>query len=377
MAPRGRRKCTAAAPPVDTGGHGFMLGGFPAGDLAEGDAMNNTGVYQCTRCKVVQILEPRPQMACKHCKSGDLFVLSFEPEHSKLQNLATGGSDQVARLDVKEAGARFGLVKPTVEQLQASKVGLRDAKTGARYANPKMLSARGENEAWDKATAKLPVRTDPAVADIVRCIANNVKIKSFPNVRLGFPLYFPYRKADEMVYLPGRYTIDLSLPLDEMAKGKCRPTEHARANTSWGNVNNDLPSKIGGMRVNYLEFGWKFPVPASKFVSRGPKHAPKQVLLVEKASGAAYDDMGDLNFVAKRVREEASVIDPGLRFVVSDCGHLFFTHDHYRTFFLYDPTADDEKGKWKPYKERKNAGASWYDRGRSASPLPVSSSWWW
>jgi hypothetical protein len=115
-----------------------------------------------------------------------------------------------------------------LQELKASKVGILDPTTGARYANRTNLNQNAYDHYWGQAMSELPEKdnsvngTQAEVSRIVRCVVNSVKSKIISNLWLDM-LY-----RNRRYYLPTKQNVDLSLPLGEMAAGKCRPFEHGK-----------------------------------------------------------------------------------------------------------------------------------------------------
>ena len=150
----------------------------------------------------------------------------------------------------------------------------------------------------------------------------------------------------------------------------------------------------------YLEFDWLYPVPDSLFTTlrrdfgryepiwfRGrangqrwvPRMVSEQILrfkpdpLKLKPSDDAL--LRDQLALTKLVLDQGKCIDVGLRLIISDGGDVYFTADHYETFYRYSEDAikdDDETGSWVPYISPEVR----YQLKRNEFMLP-DASWYW
>lgn len=267
--------------------------------------------------------------------------------------------------------------KSLLEELQASKVGVFDSETGARTINRTSLDNNAYQRYWAEARSQLPTKVDVVagsqaeVSDVVRCVVNNVQAKSIHNVSIDF--IFRGRKY----YLANTVSIDLSLPLTEMASGKCRPFEHSNSNTTFGNRDQLLPIEVGTEDVSYLEFGWRYAVPNHLIKTSRNSRTNQTYRYTEvlDSNRKFVDNFGLQQDIAKFIMNNGGTLEAGLRLVISDWGYLFFTHTHYRSFYIYDPV----NHKWVAYGETKNADESWYHSGEPNSNwiLPIGAPNYW
>ena len=272
----------------------------------------------------------------------------------------------------KAAPTASGPVNSLAQQLQESKVGVLDPATGARTVDRVALAQNAHDRAWDLANATLPAKqhapsAQAEVQALIRHVVNNVTATSVPQVTISFLLPAPFMgPGRHELTLAQRVTLDLSLPLREMARGVCRPVEHGNANTTFGNYQRMLPAYIEGEEIHYLEFGWRYPVPAS---ATAMTPAGKRMLKLTNA------DQGLGVFAATKVAQDGYTVDAGLRLVISEWGYLFLTTDHYRSFRIYDPV----HAQWVKHGEKKQADASWYQRGEpnETRKVPVSAPRYW
>jgi hypothetical protein len=271
----------------------------------------------------------------------------------------------------KPGVAPKGPVPSLAQQLQQSKVGVFDAKSGARTINRDQLDRNAYDRAWNLADQSLPEQlaapsAQAEVASLIRHVVNGVQQKQITDVTLSFLLHIPFKGGMQSLTLANRVTVDLSLPLTEMARGVCRPLEHANANSTFGNHARILPEYVQGERVHDLEFGWRYPLPQNAFYTTRSRKRALRLVGMDEGTGI---------FAAARVATSGDTVDAGLRLVISEWGYLFLTTDHYRSFRMYDPVHE----KWVAYGETKNASASWYNRGEDDSSwmLPVSAPRYW
>ena len=335
-------------------------------------------VYKCTRCSQITQIEwvTGTQPKCK-CGSNQLQRISF-------QQVATTPPPSPPTIPTAPPMGDFtppsgSPPKPgglsLLQGIQASKVGKLDPTTGARFVNRNALDQSAYDRYWTQATASLPPMnavtpgSREEVAKVIRCVVNNCKATSVGGRQIDF--FFGGQK-----YLfKGLVTVDLTLPLSEMAKGQCRPAEHGNSNTSWGNIESQLPVWVGDEKITYLEFGWRYRVPQSLMKNsrtRDGRNIP--FIEVTTATGGEVD-FGKKSAIARRINSDGGTIEAGLRLVISSWGYLFFSNTHYRSFLIYDPSSE----KWKAYGETKNADVSWYQSGEKNPNwiLPVSAPGYW
>jgi hypothetical protein len=259
-----------------------------------------------------------------------------------------------------------------LQELKASKVGILDPTTGARYANRTNLNQNAYDHYWGQAMSELPEKdnsvngTQAEVSRIVRCVVNSVKSK------IIFNLWLDMLYRGRRYYLPTTQNVDLSMPLGEMAGGKCRPFEHGNANTAYGNRGNPLPLKVGTENVTYLEFGWRYRVPP-RLISRTANGIAFIDVLDDQKR--AFRDLQLKSGIYRRINDDGGTMEAGLRLIISDWGYLFFTNTHYREFLIYDP----EEDKWVDYHRTRSADRSYYEQGAPNKNwiLPVSAPGFW
>jgi len=352
-------------------------------------------VYKCQKCQLVSSIgfQAGQTPRCK-CGSGDLRRVAFEgtatpptpsvppaprmPAPSILPGSATPRPAHPSHEKFLAQQARaVPSGKGLLAELKASKVGVLDRATGARTVNRNAMNNQAYQRYWAQARAALPGRdasvagTQAEVQDVIRCVVNNVKVTSIADVWIEFLF------RGDRYYLPQRVTVDLSLPLAEMAAGRCRPSEHGNANTTFRNRDQDLPTRVGDEAVTYREFGWRYRLPASMLKESTNRQTGRRYEYVDvlDANGRAVSDFGLKSQIGRRIADDGMTVDAGLRLVISDWGYLFFTATHYESFLIYDPARET----WKAYSERQNAGASWYRTGEPNKNwiLPVSAPGYW
>jgi hypothetical protein len=155
----------------------------------------------------------------------------------------------------------------------------------------------------------------------VRVLANSVKNPRLARVRLGRP--FP--KTGPMYYLPDLLNKSLENELRAIASGSVNPA-HGHFNTQYYNNSRDLPTRnnpFDRVRAKYYEYGWLTTVPANlqkEWRTAAGLPAPQHI----------RNTLG--NFVAQdggKVNLE--------RLLFAETGEIFYTPDHYLTFFRYSP----------------------------------------
>jgi hypothetical protein len=360
-------------------------------------------VYQCMKCNLVSQIEFQPGMQprCK-CGSGPLKRVAFNASAStpppvvtipaavanlpvstipKAPALPTVGPAKPANPAHAAFLAQQAKVKPSgkglLAELQASTVGVLDAATGARTVNRNQMDNNAYQRYWAQARSSLPARdasvagTTAAVADVIRCVVAGVKQKLIANVEIDFM----YRGAK--YYLPNRVSVDLSIPLSEMAAGKCRPYEHGNSNFTFANKKSDLPFSVGDEDVSYKEYGWRYKIPQGAVVLRGQgRNRYERVPVLDSARRpvTAQRETEIYNWI----RQNNCSVEAGLRLVISDWGYLFFTSTHYRSFSIYDHAHEGWR-TYSTYSRTDSADDSWYDRGEQNKNwiLPVDAPGYW
>ncbi|HYE91072.1 MAG TPA: hypothetical protein VEA38_08640 [Terriglobales bacterium] len=264
-------------------------------------------------------------------------------------------------------------------------VGLLDAATGARYINLAGVAARIEA----KRQANLPptaavASPDQRVANIVRIAASLVET---PHVRVG-PLA-TVRWGKEFTLPGATHLIDLTGILRDIAAGTCRPAEHGRSNEIHHNTERILANRtVDGYATAYREYGWLFPVPASMFTAQQGR---PRIILFNPGAHANADLWRDRRDLTRGVVDAGNKLDVGLRLVISSRADVYFTADHYKTFYRYSvigtnandaatgPNAEAVGGMWTRYVSPElrlhlTAGrvarvdASWYHNVRPRDP---------
>jgi DNA-directed RNA polymerase subunit RPC12/RpoP len=344
-------------------------------------------VYKCSKCSKITQIEWKTGMQPKcPCGSNQLQRVAFKSSTPTPPPVVTTPvvttpvipeAPPIGDLKLPKSTAFKLSGKTLLQELQASKVGKLDATTGARYVSRNALDQAAYDRYWGQATTALPTKapvvsgTQEEVSEIIRCVVNNVKVKTLSNLWIDF--FFRGRKY----YLKDQVNLDLTLPLSEMAKGKCRPAEHGNTNTAFGNMDLQLPTRVQGEVITYLEFGWRYKVPDHLVKTSQNRSTGRSYRYVEVRDerGNVVTDFGFQQAVAKRILDDGGTIEAGLRLVISSWGYLFFSNTHYRSFLIYDPVGE----KWKQYGETKNADASWYHSGELNRNwiLPVSAPGYW
>lgn len=261
----------------------------------------------------------------------------------------------------------------TIKLKTAKNVGLHDPTTGARYANVDSY-ARWHLEAQEAGLPDLlPInnvqqRVDRICRLSASLVANTkISVSKLSTVKWG-----------KKFYLPGTmFVIDLTAMLDELAAGRARTWEHARANTIHGNRERILENtNQQGYDPVYLEFGWLYPVPSAligtKRFDRGryqtsfyrgrsqqrwvPFIVDEKCIAFKpdplKPAPSSQNLLDDQLALTRIIVNQGGCVDVGLRLIISDSGDVYFTADHYETFYRYSEEAirdEDEAGSWVLY----------------------------
>ncbi|GLC25736.1 hypothetical protein [Roseisolibacter agri] len=155
----------------------------------------------------------------------------------------------------------------------------------------------------------------------VRVLANTVRNPRLPPVRLGRP--FP--KTGPMYYLPTVPNKTLERELRLIASGAVNPA-HGHFNTQYYNNSRELPTRDNPfdlVKAKYYEYGWLTPVPAAmQFDWRTLAGAPAPQHIRNTLGNYLVADGGQVNLE---------------RIIIAETGEIFYTPDHYRTFFRYSP----------------------------------------
>jgi hypothetical protein len=165
----------------------------------------------------------------------------------------------------------------------------------------------------------LPGPVNSSIPLGVRVLANAVQNPRVTNVRLGRP----WPKTGPMYYLPTAATWPLAAELLAIASGKTNAA-HDNFNTAYYNHSRELPTMNNPFQranVAYYEYGWWTIVPQNLWYSwktAAGQPAPQNVS--KRLGDFLRDDGGKTNLE---------------RIIIAGTGEVFYTPDHYVTFYRY------------------------------------------
>jgi hypothetical protein len=184
-----------------------------------------------------------------------------------------------------------------------------------------LLAARAKLQKVVRQAKPLPGGAVSSIPLGVRVLANAVQNPMLPPVRLGRP--FP--KQGPMYYLATRTGRSLEFELRQIASGIENPA-HGHFNTQYYNHSRELPTRnnpFDRVRAVYFEYGWVTQVPQARWYdwyTAGGAPAPNNVC----------------NTLGNYIRQDGGVVNLE-RLIIADTGEVFYTPDHYLTFFRYTP----------------------------------------
>lgn len=155
----------------------------------------------------------------------------------------------------------------------------------------------------------------------VRVVANAVLNPDVNSVRLGRP----WPSTGPMYYLPRYLTKSLAGPLRAIASGSVN-VDHDNFNTRYRNRGGEMPSRPtpwSRSGVAYYEYGWLTEIPKTnwyKWYNVAGKLAFESVC--NRLGGFLSEDGGKVNLE---------------RIIIAATGEIFYTPDHYLTFYRYSP----------------------------------------
>lgn len=132
----------------------------------------------------------------------------------------------------------------------------------------------------------------------------------------------------ELIY--ARVNRDLAPQLAGIAAGIVNPG-HANANTRHGNAEAHMPTRRGNRRVRlpvvrYYEYGWRTLMhPGTQWQRQDANGMLRNIPARENSS---------INFVVQRFRGGETFSE---RLLIAETGEVFYTPDHYETFYRYHP----------------------------------------
>ena len=128
-----------------------------------------------------------------------------------------------------------------------------------------------------------------------------------------------------MYYLPAKPNHSVAFELSAIAKGWSN-NSHDNFNTQYRNRGGEMPSRnnpFDRVRAVYYEYGWLTTIPKGNWKSwmrADGRRAPRSVQ--DRLGGFLETDGGKMNTE---------------RLIFSATGEIFYTPDHYLTFWRYSP----------------------------------------
>ncbi|HEY4358075.1 MAG TPA: hypothetical protein VGN16_20170 [Acidobacteriaceae bacterium] len=209
-----------------------------------------------------------------------------------------------------------------------------------------LLKQRGQLKKVVRPPVVLPGPVNSPIPKGVRVLAYEVKN---PVIRAnGIELELIWRprgvNSDWYAYLV-LPSVDLSPQLRAIASGATNP-EHSNFNSRYNNLSYDLPTRKGPRApaifqgIRYFEYGWKRLVApnAQWYAYRNGVRSPY-----------SKRDNQDANAFLRNLRQSKLFTE---RLVIAETGEIFYTPDHYGSFYRYHPGTMD----W--YKYRSAGGAT-------------------
>lgn len=232
------------------------------------------------------------------------------------------------------------------------------AKPGGAITPEMLLKQRGLLKKVVRPPVVLPGVANSQIARGVRLLAHAVRNPTLNCI--GMELELVWREKGSKVDLYAYHTlptVDLSNALSCIAQGLINP-EHGNFNDHYGNASRHLPTRKGPRNatvlqgISYYEYGWKRIMPA------GTKwHGYNNNVKVNYGP----QDNSAINSFLKNLRQSKVFCE---RLVIAETGEVFYTPDHYGTFFRYHPGTK----QWYRYRAAGAGGPTWdesfYDEPR-------------
>jgi hypothetical protein len=135
--------------------------------------------------------------------------------------------------------------------------------------------------------------------------------------------------------------------------------EHSNFNSRYNNFSAALPIRKGPREVRffqglrYFEYGWKSAVaPNSKWTS---------INNLGTRTPYSNSDNGDVNAFVRNLRQGQLFCQ---RIIIAETGEIFYTPDHYGSFFRYNPGTMD----WYRYRSDGGTGGPTWDESFYEGP---------
>ena len=278
---------------------------------------------------------------CPDCRSvntqraGSTVVSEDPPTPATKQ--ATGTPPRPPKMPLSTPGARAtGGGAITAEMLQLQKTRLN--KVVKIHKRPGGLSPSGSQTAWG-----------------IRVVACQVEGTLIHGAR--WCAQISTRSVNDTFY-SAPIPVNLSLPLRKISEGAVNNT-HGNFNTPYFNRSAHLPSGqqvkinrrgaeyLAGPRIQYLEYGWGVTVAARShwYKKRGAQWV-----------GATDQEKREIEYYLGAPFRRYSLNCQ--RLVIAETGEVFYTPDHYETFYRYSPMSKN----WHQYRSAEvdsGRGARW------------------
>lgn len=295
--------------------------------------------FVCNSCNTIFNKKPGvQQQTCWNCGSTDTQGVAKKQEGGKVATPAVAAPTTPSiptppkAPDFKPKPATGGGGAITADMLIAQKKGLKKVVRPAKA---------------------LPGEAASAIPRGIRVIANDVRATLIMNARVGI--------LSKMTEFPGYYfqgprSVDVARELGLIAQGKVNPA-HGNFNTWYKNMGLELPTglkyrgprhPLAGTEIDYYEYGWNRTIdPASQWYEETGRNIFTAVS--KRCQGALKGYWTARNGIVN--------VD---RLIIAESGEVFYTPDHYLTFFRYSPKflawyayVSDEKSS--------GVGADWDD----------------
>ncbi len=223
---------------------------------------------------------------------------------------------------------------------------------GGGSITPQMLQQQRDRlKAVVRPPVQLPGSANSPIPRGVRILASQVRnpVLNAAGIELEFPWRARGARQDAYAYLVFPQ-LDLGHPLRAISSGSMNP-DHSNFNERYRNLSADLPTRKGPRSagvlqgIGYFEYGWKRPIQANA-----------QWHCYRDGRRVAYTQLEnrDINAFARNLRQGKLFSE---RMVIAETGEVFYTPDHYGTFFRYHPGTM----QWYPYRSAGGAGGPIWD----------------
>ena len=195
----------------------------------------------------------------------------------------------------------------------------------------------------------LPGATRSVIAKGVRVLAHQVRNPIIRSNEVEAELVWKERGStfDSYAYLP-LAPVDLARQLNDIASGKIS-ADHTNANTEYRNYSRHLPTRKGPREadifrgIKYFEYGWKRVISSNSAWYSYNNNV---------RSAYSRQSNQNVNAFVRNLRQGRIFSE---RLIIAETGEIFYTPDHYGTFFRYHPGTMD----WYRYRSAGSTGPTW------------------